>query len=164
MSDYTAQTAWLIEVLADAKTNGYSVVIAQHSRPSGDMQEVNGFNNVYEPSGGFYPNDAARDAVDDFIDAGGDFVCWLLGHTHFDATRIITDHHNQIIVVISATATSSSNYVRGNLTEQMVLFNVISFNTESKLIKVMRVGAHIDNCMQDNKSFCINWQTKKGWK
>lgn len=163
MSDYTAQTAWLIEVLADARTKQYSVVIAQHSRPAGQMQIINGFNSIYEPEI-FYANNPARDAVDDFIDAGGDFVCWLLGHTHFDATRIITDHHNQIIVVISAMTTPSSNYVRGNLTEQMVLFNAISFNTESKLIKVMRVGAHIDNCMQDNKSFCINWQTKDGWK
>lgn len=160
---YTAQATWLTGVLADAKTNGYSVVIAQHSRPSGIIQDINGFNSVYEPSGGFYPNDAARDAVDAFIEAGGDFVCWLLGHTHFDATRILTEYHNQIVIVISATAVENSNYIRRNFTES-TLFNVVSFNTNSKMIKVARIGAHIDNCMQDNRSFCINWITKKGWK
>ena len=166
------QKTWLTNTLASAKTAGLAVVIASHYPP---QSGITGFDCTFNSLMQTIPSeeqgvnqmerlpDEAYDVVDDFITNGGEFVCWLNGHTHDDYIGVVTNHTNQIAVVISC-ATTSNQYcdcARHNGTKTRDLFNVFTADKSAKLIKFVRVGSDMDKFMRSRKTLCINYDTKQ---
>ena len=175
---YTAhQHSWLITTLTDAKTKGYAVVVAGHQIPmesTGDytlfdtnfnslqhgMDSSYGINNY-----SYLENEVrykATDAIDSFINDGGEFICWLNGHMHYDMCGVLKSHPNQIFIAVRQCALygawNDTPAVENTITE--TCFNLISFDTYAKTIKVAAIGAEYDVWMRHKGSMSINYATK----
>ena len=169
------QLSWFSSVLSDANTNGFHVVCFLHVRASwklnpydtawDDSPNTSGYPSSFiDSSSTFtsYPANLAQayvDAVNTFITAGGNFVCWLHGHTHYKIFATITDHPNQLDIAVGNAGEDpfAANYVqeRTGITKTMDNFNVIAIDTTAKLLRICKVGVSYDRLMR--KCDTIYW-------
>lgn len=153
------QLSWLTGLLASAKTAGYHIVIAGHCSPGvsdggekGCSFDTLGANRSYWEGQSYGKMDASVPAaVQDFIDAGGHFVCYLTGHTHADMFRHLTAYPDQLYVAV-ANASNVDNVgnvatcqlYRKNGEKSQDLFNLVTINPVRQLLTIVRVGADHD--------------------
>lgn len=145
--DQPAQLAFLKAQLAAAKQDDYAVVIAQHDTPV-ENEVLPGAWSAYEekphpPCGTGVRTEMLR-AVQDFIDGGGFFFCYLCGHSHLDFLCRSTEFPDQWFVVAG-----TSDCYRGNrrsdgfrrLNDKSEdLINFATFDRESHTVKLIRAG------------------------
>jgi hypothetical protein len=166
-----AQLAWLEATLEDARANGIPVMIADHFAPINYAPDINKFNTPFSSynigmkeqafANGHLPG--ACDAVDDFITAGGEFVCWICGHLHYDVVGTVVAHPNQIFIAIGS-ANYSTFALDGYRLPQFKsadLFNIFSVDVRNKRISVMRVGADTDNWMRPRHGMTIDYSNRQ---
>ena len=168
------QYNWLVATLADAKTNNLTVVIADHFAPITSYNGINGFDTPFmSPMNGMEfnyevsrlttsNNNNACNAVDEFINGGGSFACWLCGHMHYDQVGTTVNHPNQIFIAIGSAnfGTVWEDMPRNKYAESVDLFNIVSIDPRLKLIKVQRIGATIDDWGKVRDHMTINYQTR----
>lgn len=160
MHNDSTQEAWLDSVLADAKTNELAVICANHYPRIIDGYQTP-FNDA-SPAANNMP-EAWASSVDLFISGGGEFVCWLCGHTHKDSVGTIQGHQNQVMIVIDTSATGrsvTSNTYRKFYTRSQDLMNVISVDRNNTTIKVVRIGARERDDLQVIDSMVIDYSTR----
>lgn len=164
------QETWFRTVLNNAKEKGFSVICAHHfnakatefTSDSGFVNRVNKLNPIEaEKTPGTW-----LDKVDSFINSGGDFICWICGHTHQDYLSIIDDHPNQIQITITSSYTKQANAentepARIDGTKTQDAFNLISFDTYYKRIRLLRIGSNFDNFGHKLDMICIDYKNKK---
>lgn len=163
----TYQKEWLADVLDDALTNEYSVILAAHTpRFITGVTEAN-FCSYTEPiisesaSYATISNDWL-DPVDDFIDAGGEVICMLSGHNHRDHFGYLTNYPRVLCITAdkaSIARTIDTARIRGENNE--TAFNIIAFNTTDKWIKIVRIGAEVDGQMRGKHVFCYDYANKR---
>lgn len=106
-------------------------------------------------------DDRAVNAVSSFIDNGGEFVCWITGHTHDSRFTHIQEDSRQLCIVASSQASSSSAvckaYNRDAFGANYDMFNVYSVDTTNKLIKVLRVGANKNILFRGCRTLCYDY-------
>ena len=158
------QLTWFEGVLADAKTNGYSVVGCAHY-PIGYTTPIdcNFLSMDYNPTGGARLSNPIA-AVDSFIANGGEFICWLSGHTHADGFGTVTDHAGQLNIIIDTACSGNSAAqdaasIVGSRSQDC--FNIIGFDTYSKLIKLVRIGRDYDRHLRHVGEMCVDYSTKQ---
>lgn len=164
-AERTAQLTWLINTLATAKTAGYSVVIAQHfaPRPNANFEcNFTALDRNPSTTEEWSPESNYMDAVDNFITGGGDFICWLGGHTHCDYICYNPSYVNQLFVTITCASCNDAygDQARIDDTKSQDAFNIIAFDTYSKLIKILRVGANTDSYYRGRNLLTINYVTR----
>jgi hypothetical protein len=166
-----SELAWFENVLADAKTYSKHVVCVAHppyeksiavrdnDSPLNsylDYRTGTGFDNICIP-------EAALDAVDAFITAGGSFVGWLTGHTHVDNVLTATGHPGQFMISIATARVGrridSTRIYRSFGDFWVDLFDYVTVNTADKTISVYRIGNNKDQYMRVRTSFCYKWDT-----
>lgn len=160
MHNDATQEAWLDSVLADAKTNGLAVVCANHYMRTIDVFQTP-FNDA-SPSSSNMPVSWAE-SVSTFIEGGGEFICWICGHTHRDSVGTIQGYENQVMIVIDTAATgrsTTSNTYRKYYTRSQDLMNVVSIDKNNTTIKVVRIGARERDDMQVIDSMVINYSER----
>lgn len=156
------QETWLESVLTSAKNNSLAVIIAQHYQ-AGLANAVNcTFNsNDY--------NDKVVDLltppaekVDNFIASGGEFVCWLSGHTHNDKFGTLVNYPLQVQIAVENAGCDSgwNDDARVLGTKSQDCFNVIAIDTYKKEIKLLRIGADYDRQLRHKGTLCYNYSTK----
>ena len=164
------QETWFRTVLNDAKEKGFSVICAHHfnakatefTSDSGFVNRANKLNPIEaEKTPGTW-----LDKVDSFINSGGDFICWICGHTHQDYLSIIDNHPNQIQITITSSYTKQANAentepARIDGTKTQDAFNLISFDTYYKRIRLLRIGSNFDNFGHKLDMMCIDYKNKK---
>ena len=162
------QETWLETVLADAKSNGYNVICINHYPPQKgiDAYDCNFASFVSSISGESQEErlpDSAYDVVDDFIEGGGKFVCWLSGHTHYDYFGTVNNHSNQIDITIENAGTNGTyndgRRVRGTKTQDN--FSIVGFDFTNKLISLVRIGTNTDRHLRPKHRICISYNTKE---
>ena len=165
-ADYHAtQIAWLEGVLADALASNLGVIVAQHypfrydttehidCSFTSDVMVTNDRNTV---AAGF------TQAVADFVDDGGEFVCWLSGHLHSDLVQVRAGR-----LMLSVTTASSQpgtpvkfRDLSRNLGERNAdAFNVLTVDRANKKINVVRVGADCNYRMRPRKAISLDYAT-----
>jgi len=108
----------------------------------------------------------APKCVQDYIDKGGTFICWLSGHLHKDAVGVLNKYPDQIAFVFEA-ATCDSNQCEGSDstrekgTVNQDSFNVICFNPISKTINVLRIGNQLDINNRSKKQITLDYSNKR---
>ena len=140
------QHEWFKAILEDARVNNLEVVVASHYYPRVITDTVCSWNYEYRGANGSDKlNTKATTAVTDFINDGGMFITWMVGHTHYDNVGLITSDNNQL-VICNATANNlrSTAVPRPTCTKAQDSFNVISFNTSRGLINVVKVGCDMN--------------------
>lgn len=166
-SDHEAQLAWFANVLADAKTNGMAVVVAQHYQQTASARGIincdfSAYNMNASDGAQFWMSTEYLDAVDDFISGGGEFICWLCGHTHVDYVCRHPNHTDQWCFCVTSLWADmrSSDQARIANTESFIAANIVAFDTTSKLVKISRIGADYDYALRPRKTFVWNYQTR----
>jgi hypothetical protein len=160
-NDATAQNTWLQSALSGAKTNGYTVVIAQHCQMSNFQSIPSNFTMVYKMTSYQYPT-IYQESVQSFIDGGGEFACYIAGHTHWDMLCINPDYPDQICICVTCTATTGrdNDQIRVGGTKSQDGANIVTIDTTSKMVKLIRVGADIDNYLRPRNVLSISYADK----
>lgn len=163
--DMETQKTWLTSTLNDAITNDLSVIIAMHYHPNNAQKIDSNFTRLdkepmQQSSGGAIPY-----RVQQFIQSGGKFICYLVGHEHSDYVMNSSDYPNQIAICIDAASLSQSNIyselARRYGDKSQDLYNVCIFDTSTKTIKLIRVGCDDDNYIRSRKSLSIKYDTRQ---
>lgn len=160
------QKSWFVNVLSEAKEKGYMVIAAMHYPPVNGVELVQGtgFTKYYESTDaiigdGWYAADEIFSCVDNFINQGGKFSTWLIGHTHIDVCGFVKGHNQQFVVVIQSASRSYTDdfLVKGTKTQDA--FNIISIDASH--VKITRIGNDMDVNMQSKKTICYDYISKK---
>lgn len=165
-TDDTDQLTWFETTLAGAKTNGYSVVVANHMMIESSQKVDCNFSSLdHDVSGsGNVLSVDYESAIKDFVDGGGKFICHISGHTHYDMiVKGTNDYVDQLCVVVDAISTAQGNQYSDTQrtigTASRDLANLIVFDTASKVIKIVRVGANMDHYLRPKNCITINYET-----
>ena len=160
------QEAWLETVLADAKTNSLSVLIAAHY-PS---ENFVGFECKYSPIFGRDKTKAVYNpdfytsigVVKSFVSGGGTLIGWLTGHRHDDLIGKLQDTDQICLIVDTAqygqyAVSEEYDKVQGTPTQDA--FSIISIDTEAKTFTTFKVGCRRDRWQRTRDSICVDYET-----
>lgn len=161
MSYSEKQLKWFTEVLDSAVSAGLSVVCCQHL-PVGAVEAVSSFNSLDYPSFSGNYSDSPElylDAVDVFIDKGGEFITWMSGDSHFDFTGTLKNYPRQFSITFENGGRNSywNDSDRAVGMKSQDSFNIVTFDTYSKLVKVVRVGNTFDRFLRSKKYFTYDY-------
>ncbi|MCH5182953.1 MAG: metallophosphatase family protein, partial [Oscillospiraceae bacterium] len=157
-----AQDAWLTKTLDDAKSKGYHVVCAKHYANGTVSQKVDGCSfsdaelNAYGAAHG-------AENVETFLNNGGRFVCWLVGHYHGCDFGFNSAYPKQpILVAPSASvkrAPCSMERIEG--TRSQDAFYLVTIDTDNAWLKVVMIGANRDRLLRSRKTMTYDYGNRK---
>ena len=100
----------------------------------------------------------------DFTTANGEFICYINGHTHNDGLgqSIIATNKQVNLNVTTGNSSMASQAIyddlyRGNVGISQDAFNLISFDTSRKQIRVLRIGANVSADMRRRDYACVSY-------
>lgn len=146
VNNVSVQNTWLQGVLANAITNNLPVVIAVHYWPAwiNVNDTIKCSYTTTDHIGSDYMPSLLSSTVATFINNGGEFVCYISGHSHSDVIATVHDYPDQMFIIVD---TANNSNLLGNslgVSKGRDCFNIISFDVNDKLVKVVRVGR--DTC------------------
>lgn len=172
------QEHWIKGVLADAKTNGYHVLMVIHYRPGlttridCDYSTLNHTN----PSSSKIPasmttmNEAIfglgdsgtvglAEIVDDFQGEGGVFVGYFTGHYHRDMVGYLYSYPKQLTFSVSCGGGQKSMDFTKNINGKVYDdFQFVSIDMNRKLVRLIKVGADLDIYMRKKGTVCVSYE------
>lgn len=163
-ADAYAQQVWLQNT---ALQTTYSVVIARHFPVTNPAYIPTTFTalDIISPNGGGGNVTGIEAIVQNFINNGGKFICYICGHTHRDIVSYSLDYPTQISIAVDAASRKQCNEwsdcMRYDDQISRDLFNVIQFDTSVHCIKMIRCGCNYDNRVREKNTLCIDYQTKE---
>lgn len=160
-ADLYAQQNWLENT---ALNTSYSVVIAKHYIPD-TATNINCKFTSQDSRVAIATKDTGISViVQQFINNGGKFICYICGHAHMDMVVYLTNYPTQIAIAIDAAGRAVCNawsdLMRYDDQRSRDLFNMIQFDTSTKLIKITRCGANYDRYLRLRDTLCINYGNK----
>lgn len=163
-NELLAQASWLTSVLEDARNNKYHVVIAIH-HPTTITQIDCSFNNIDVNQQGYTVTNSLISIVKTHIDLGGEFICWLFGHTHTDYFGYSTIDSRQLcLTVTTAHEGYQSDYyadfkkIIGDKSQDS--FNFVAIDLQSEFIKIIRIGADRDRRLRHRDILCYDYRNR----
>lgn len=165
-SEYiSTQLTWLSGVLQDAYDNDYSVLCVNHymfARENCTLVNCTfTIKGALSNEGSWTIPETAVSAVETFIGYGGKFICWIGGHVHNDFVLLHNNGHQMCIGVSTASYKSKQvqycDNVRARGLKSQDLFNVVSIDTYSKKLSVLRVGSDLSRFMIPRRRMCIDY-------
>ena len=158
------QNTWFSQVLTEAKDKNYSVLVANHYQ-GGAMKcdESCTFQSPLWVHADATINEKASTTVDSFMNAGGDFIAWICGHTHRDLFGVLEKYPNQICIAVDCGLCNDSwnDSFRRRGTKSQDCFNIMSINRSLKSFSIYRVGNNIDLQLRSKKCVVYNYSTHK---
>ncbi len=169
------QNKWLENVLKDAKEKSYSVVIAEHSYPDQAQRICCTFSSLTR-----FPESTMKFSfqkyvydyqviVQRFIDYGGDFICFLCGHRHADYIAYTKGYERQTFIGVAGALCYNnmgvSEYDYGtdarriSAEKSMDCFNIVSFDKNAHIIKLVRIGCDRDLYMRHRGILVLDYST-----
>lgn len=170
------EDAWLASVLASAKTAGYHVLIATHfaggrssaeaSQPpykkidcqwstmaglASDSTQLNGYNSE---------SYKMADTVHAFMEDGGIFCGYMCGHSHLEFIARLDKYPDQMIYTIGSSKSGKvHDYTHTAGTRMQDEFEIVAVDTDSKFVKLYKVGANYDRRGRLKDSICVSYDT-----
>ena len=142
-----SQNSWFSQILTEAKDKDFSVLVANHFQ-GGDMEcdESCTFQSPLWKRADAIINEKASATVDTFVNAGGEFITWICGHSHRDLFGVLKKYPNQTCITIDCASTNDywNDSFRKRGTKSQDCFNIMSINRTSKTFSIYRVGNNID--------------------
>lgn len=160
----TVQLLWIKQVLDDSLSNNLSVVIAAHETKSGAKNLFTSFSS-YKYGQTILNGSLSGDLislVDYFIDNGGDFICWLMGHSHLDFVGLLPAKNTQLSIIVEAATNNKKQFddvERLSGTKNQDAFNIVSFSIANKMISIVRVGNDIDGENRNKHALVIDYKS-----
>lgn len=180
MHQTAEQLAWFQDTLTDARTKGLHVMAACHSyahwlldymdTPWDDHPIIVARGKYPDPedsSGTDYPKNMAddyADAVDAHLDAGGYFICWLHGHTHFKVFATLETHPRQLdVAVANAGFLNANTYiwerVTGSKSEDD--FNLLAVDPYAHILRIVKIGVDYDVYLRHTDTISYDYHSHK---
>ena len=163
--DIEEQCAWLLERLNGAKANGYHVVTCMHEMTNVITNKLDTtFQTIdnFESLGGNKQSISKFDKViGDWIKAGGVHVANFAGHEHSD---FIGYTENGVLNVCVQAATDNIIWTDGKRVQgsrTWDCFNVVSVETSTGTLKLIRVGNNSDHYLREKKILSYDYINKR---
>lgn len=170
-TEMQTQVAWLENVLDDARTNGLSVLAVHHfpvsqERTGGVFDYCVPIDTNFTKVNGHSSSgvaDSILTAIQSFIDAGGDFICHMHGHIHFDFISYHKDYPDQLFVgVVCAKAITQSGDMDRIIGQKCQdAFNIFSMDVYNHTVKIVRIGADADQFLRHRRTLVMDYHTKQ---
>lgn len=160
-SQGSAQLTWIVNVLADAKANGKHVVVAAHYIPFNIPTKISSHFCALKSSFSYQTNESVLTAIDNYINDGGTFVCWIVGHSHADYLFKIPEHSGQVVICqdcLACRVDTTADRDRKAGTDSELCFNLITFDTSNKAISIARVGYPYDMFNRHKGGICLDYE------
>lgn len=151
----TAQLSWFERILNGAKDKDYSVIVANHLTNSVNTVPI---KCAYTHSKGKYKGQKKMtkylNAVKEFKDVGGKFICFLGGHVHYNFLSYDEDY-KVLAITVGVTDRINRKYVyakyqnkpltmnefkSGKKGKKRDCANILLFDIENKLVKIIPLG------------------------
>ena len=168
-TDDQDQLDWLTATLESARQAEYGVIISAHWVPSledtTERLDTSFDDKDIEAAFVNHGSNELLSIVDTFINNGGEFVCWMVGHRHADlvgTTKAEGSNNKQLYIAVECAISRDnwSNYYRGSGTKAFDCFNLMSVDTHAKIISIYRIGAEFNNLLQHKVSISIDYNNK----
>ena len=177
MHQTAEQRAWFVSTLESARTASLDVIVALHAKAHWMMDKHEcvwddalnvsvSYSDTSGYSGSNYPSNLSDDyasAVDDFLDAGGNFIAWIHGHTHYRILADLQTHPRQLDVSVANAGGEdyASTYVWARVpdTKSMDDFNVVGIDTTGKILRIAKIGVNTDRLMRVAHTMSYNYKT-----
>lgn len=168
------QQTWFAGVLADAISEGLSVIVASHFRIKCETLLKSPFTMPWaavENPDSSVCNDPYIPLVKEFIDNGGELVCWITGHSHYDAiSKTSEENGSQINICVnragafgskSTSLWETNSFINIDFSDWKTFdcFNVMAIDTHYKFITLFRVGSNRDKMGRLIETCCIRYKT-----
>lgn len=158
------QNSWFSQVLTEAKNKNYAVLVANHYQ-GGTMKcdKSCTFQSPLWVHADATINEKASETVDSFMNAGGDFIAWISGHTHRDLFGVLENYPNQTCISVDCGLCSDywNDSFRRRGTKSQDCFNIMSINRSLNTFSIYRVGNNIDLQLRSKKCLVYNYATHK---
>ncbi|MBQ7526061.1 MAG: metallophosphoesterase [Abditibacteriota bacterium] len=158
-----AQFAWFRKVLTDARVKGLHVLMVNHI-PLYNMAPIEcNFTNLDLFQGDASETVRYQEEIEKFKEKGGEFICWLGGHNHWDQMGYNKDFPTQLSFCTAAACDyqcevySDMMRVKGTRCNDCV--NAVIIDTTCDTLKVIRAGANIDSYLRPHNTIAINYKT-----
>lgn len=167
--DDPAQFAFFREKLDRALLEGFGVVIAVHDTSDAEQAIVpclfSCLDRPVEPPCGPGLRLHYQEAVDAFMNAGGEFICYLGGHGHRDYLCYDPAFPRQFYFLGPAVdmwkGERHGDAARAAGTRSQDAFNFVSFERAAGVIKIIRVGADRDHYLRHRGVLCFDYKNGK---
>lgn len=164
-TDKKEQLEWFENVLTKAQEEEQNVLVAIHY-PVGNMQPIacnfTSLDRKKGVDGGEIMNEY-QEKVGQFIKKDGKFICWISGHAHEDYVGYNPQYPEQLCIVINALCREQSDqYSDTDRVDGMPsqdLWNVMTIDTSSQHVKLIRIGANVDRYLRKRDTLCIQYKT-----
>lgn len=173
-SNLETENAWLQSVLSDAITNGKYVIIFTHypyletdAVPVPNSNWRTNFDRNYLPDGllsGQTIPDSTCTIVDDFIDGGGNFCCWLTGHTHTSGMFTNRLHPRQLMYNIGSANNAKNEHglqFNGEADNKYDNFCYIGVSSSRNVVYFLKIGSNDDRWLQQRNVFVWDYVNAK---
>ncbi len=162
-----AEMAFFKAKLNEAKEKDLGVVVALHDPPRNFTKLKSNFCSIknYTTDCGGHTDNRFLEAVKEFKEAGGEFICYLCGHTHNDYICYKEGYEDQIFLVAGCAFVGRG--LRWGDCERIIgrksedLFNFVSIDRTTKTFKIVRVGADRGLYMQSRKILTFDYNANK---
>ena len=164
----SAQSEWLEATLDDALKYKKQVICVTHAPFRKDIalrDPLLNWNSVddYRVTDDYDNIHTHMDAVQivqNYIDDGGTFICWLSGHTHVDEVIEAEGYEGQIMFGIASARYSFHD--DGEITDdkenpQFYCFDLIGVDTKTGLLRRVRLGWNVDKSMRTRNTMCYDY-------
>ena len=159
------QDTWFKAVMADAKANDLAVLVISHYMPfTMTLDPDVNFCHTQTTLASDMINPLAPAAVKEFINDGGEFIMWMGGHQHKDYWGRNANYPGQLCYLIE---TSNCDYYNQGSVEHLQqtktqdCFNIISFDTVNKVIKMFRIGNDRDAMLKHKGTLVYNYSSQQ---
>lgn len=162
MHHTTEQDSWLTSTLNEAKTLGYHVIIAKHYCMGQIENKVDNCafsNDAIVTSGSMNYSGIVKE----FINNGGMFVCWLVGHSHAVDFGYDKNHPEQLVLNAPTVSYNRSGVEADRVvgTKSQDAFFLVTIDTDHNWLKVIMVGADRDRLLRSRKTMCYDYKAHK---
>jgi hypothetical protein len=167
-SEAAAQNSWLSNLLDGAINNNLDVLIAIHAPHGGSTPIKCSFTKYNETTMPVRTDcntpQSVIDIVSSKISNGLNFIGYIVGHTHQDTIWSATEDRSQVMYAITTSSLATIQWTNADIdkTDKFNAFNLISIDTDRKLVKIVRGGGcDIDDVMRPRKAICFDYSTGK---
>lgn len=163
--DSGEQQNWFESVLSDAREKHLSVICASHVPAIIDPIESS-FMSLF-PLQATGMQKEFIEAVQNFIDKGGDFITWIQGHNHQDWFGTIKGYPQQLTITIDTArdyredGTTWSNNTKPDNTIAMDCFNILNVDPYRKCISLHRIGSEYDKYGRHIEGLVYNYKDRQ---
>ena len=160
------QYQWFSKTVKDTLQKKYALIIVNHCPlDHNEIIQSNFTHPTAKYQSVWFNMDSFQKDIENFIDNGGEFVCWLGGHIHCDSICYNRNYPRQLNILIDAADQTQSSWftdtMRTKGTRNEDIADAIVVNLTRHQIKIIRVGANINEYLQPRNSIVIDYKTRE---